>query len=145
MTVLTTDVIVTGGAKGYANEVRVRKHRLMADEPVEVGGTDQGPGPYDYLLSALGACTSITLRMYADRKQWPLQGITVRLRHFRIHAEDCANCETMQGFIDRIEREITLAGALSDEQKTRLMEIADKCPVHRTLTSEINIETRLIA
>src|SRR5262249_22806981 len=133
----SNDVVVTGGAKGFANRINVRKHKLMADEPVEAGGTDQGPGPYDYFVSALGACTSITLRMYADRKEWPLQGVTVRLRHFKIYAEDCAECETKKGRIDRIEREIELAGPLSEEQKARLLEIANKCPVHRTLTSEI--------
>ena len=143
MNIQFNDVIVNGGAKGFANDIKVRGHRLMADESLEVGGTDKGPSPYDFLLVALGSCTSITLRMYADRKNWPLQGITVRLRHFKIYVEDCANCETKQGQIDRIEREIILEGNLSEEQRRRLLEIANRCPVHRTLQSEIDIQTLL--
>lgn len=139
----SNDVVVSGGAKGFANDINVRGHRLTADEPLEAGGTDTGPSPYDFLLAALGSCTSITLRMYADRKKWPLQGITVRLRHFKIHAEDCADCETKEGRIDRIERQIFLEGDLSEEQRVRLLEIANRCPVHRTLRSEIDIETNL--
>ncbi|WP_257169216.1 bifunctional alpha/beta hydrolase/OsmC family protein [Bradyrhizobium sp. SRS-191] len=118
-------------------------HRLTADEPVSVGGQDTGPGPYDLLLAALGACTSMTMRLYADRKFLPLDRITVTLRHSKIHAEDCAECETKVGLIDQLEREIHLDGALDDEQRKKLMEIADKCPVHRTLTSEIRIVTRV--
>ncbi|MDU6244245.1 MAG: OsmC family protein, partial [Bradyrhizobium sp.] len=117
-------------------------HHLTADEPLSVGGQDSGPGPYDLLLAALGACTSMTLRLYADRKVLPLERITVTLRHSKIHAEDCAECETKVGLIDQLEREIHLDGALDDEQRRKLMEIADKCPVHRTLTSEIRIVTR---
>ncbi len=116
-------------------------HRLLADEPAEAGGMDSGPGPYDLLLAALGACTAMTLRLYADRKALPLRRAQVRLRHEKIHAADCAECETKEGMIDRIERAITLEGDLDAEQRTRLMEIADKCPVHRTLKSEINIRT----
>ncbi|MGJ5180581.1 bifunctional alpha/beta hydrolase/OsmC family protein [Bradyrhizobium oligotrophicum] len=119
-------------------------HRLTADEPLSVGGQDSGPGPYDLLLAALGACTSMTMRLYADRKALPLDRITVTLRHSKIHAEDCAECETKVGLIDQLEREIHLDGALDDEQRKRLMEIADKCPVHRTLTSEIRIVTRAV-
>ncbi|MGC2774200.1 MAG: bifunctional alpha/beta hydrolase/OsmC family protein [Bradyrhizobium sp.] len=117
-------------------------HHLTADEPVSVGGQDSGPGPYDLLLAALGACTSMTLRLYADRKSLPLDRITVTLRHSKIHAEDCAECETKVGLIDQLERDIHMDGALDDDQRKRLMEIADKCPVHRTLTSEIRIVTR---
>ncbi|WP_315719153.1 MULTISPECIES: bifunctional alpha/beta hydrolase/OsmC family protein [unclassified Bradyrhizobium] len=117
-------------------------HRLTADEPISVGGQDTGPGPYDLLLAALGACTSMTMRLYADRKLLPLDRITVTLRHSKIHAEDCAECETRVGLIDQLEREIHLDGALDEEQRKKLMEIADKCPVHRTLTSEIRIVTR---
>jgi putative redox protein len=116
-------------------------HRLIADEPVNVGGLDSGPGPYDLLLAALGACTSMTLRLYADRKKLPLTRVQVRLRYGRIHATDCAECETKEGTIDRIERAITLEGDLDAEQRARLMDIADKCPVHRTLKSEVDIRT----
>lgn len=137
------EVVVHGGATGFAQEIAVGAHRFPADEPVAVGGSDTGPGPYDLLLSALGACTSMTVSMYARRKQWPLKAVTVRLRHSRVHAADCANCETKDGMLDHIEREVGLDGELSEEQRTRLLEIANKCPVHRTLTSEISISTRL--
>lgn len=138
-----TSVVVRGAATGFAQEISVRSHRLRGDEPVFAGGTDTGPSPYDLLLAALGTCTSMTVALYARRKQWPLEGITVRLRHAKIHAADCAECETREGMLDRIEREIALAGALSEEQKERLLAIANRCPVHRTLTSEVVIETRL--
>jgi putative redox protein len=121
----------------------VGPHRLRADEPPDVGGNDEGPNPYELLLAALGTCTGMTVRLYAERKQWPLKGVEVRLAHSRIHAEDCAECETKQGMLDRIDAEIIFTGDLSDEQKHRLMEIAEKCPVHRTLISEIQIRTRL--
>ncbi|WP_213736577.1 alpha/beta fold hydrolase [Bradyrhizobium sp. dw_411] len=117
-------------------------HRLLADEPVSVGGEDTGPGPYDFLLASLGACTSMTMRMYADRKSLPLERITVTLKHQKIHAEDCAECETKIGMLDQIDRVIAMEGALDAEQRQKLMEIADKCPVHRTLTSEIRIVTK---
>ncbi len=117
-------------------------HRLLADEPISVGGEDSGPGPYDFLLASLGACTSMTMRLYADRKSLPLERITVTLRHQKIHAEDCAECETKVGMLDQIDRVIAMEGALDAEQRKRLMEIADKCPVHRTLTSEIRIVTK---
>lgn len=119
------------------------RHRLVADEPPQLGGSDAGPNPYELLLMSLGACTAMTLRLYARRKQWPLERIAVRLGHQRIHAEDCAECETRVGFIDRIEREIDLAGPLDAAQRQRLLEIADMCPVHRTLTSEIDLRSRL--
>lgn len=125
----------------FTQAVTIGRHRLRADEPVASGGTDTGPSPYDFLLAGLGACTSMTLRLYADQKQWPLERVSVRLSHRKIHAADCADCETREGRLDRIEREISLAGALSAEQRTRLMEIADKCPVHRTLRSEVSIKT----
>src|SRR5882672_10751942 len=131
------DVVVEGSAKGFAQEIVVNSHRIVADEPVIAGGTDTGPGPYDLLLAALGSCTSMTVSMYARRKQWPLESVRVRLRHSRIHAADCADCETKEGMLDQIDRDIELAGPLSGEQRARLLEIADKCPVHRTLTSEI--------
>jgi uncharacterized OsmC-like protein/alpha-beta hydrolase superfamily lysophospholipase len=130
----------TGRGK-FQQEVTVGAHRLLADEPESVGGMDSGPSPYDLLLAGLGACTSMTLRLYADRKQLPLTQTTVRLRHNKIHAADCAHCETKEGMVDHIEREITLDGDLDAEQRARLLEIADKCPVHRTLESEIDIRT----
>jgi uncharacterized OsmC-like protein len=125
----------------FDQEIIAGKHHLVADEPVNAGGQDNGPGPYDLLLASLGACTSMTLRLYADRKQIPLQRVEVRLRHFRVYASDCAECETREGMVDHIDREISLDGDLSADQRAKLMEIADKCPVHRTLTSEINIRT----
>ena len=125
----------------FQQEVIAGRHRFLADEPVAVGGLDSGPGPYDLLLAALGACTAMTLRLYADRKQLPLRRTEVRLRHDKIHAADCAECETKEGMIDHIEREITLEGDLDAAARTRLMEIADKCPVHRTLESEVDIHT----
>lgn len=131
-------LVRTGG--GFYTEITAGKHTLVADEPSGVGGTDAGPTPYDYLLGALGSCTAMTLRMYADRKEWPLDSVTVRLSHGKIYADDCANCETETGKIDRIEREIELEGDLDDAQREKLLEIADKCPVHRTLTSETIIE-----
>ncbi len=136
-------VVVRTGKTGYRTEIQAGGHTLLADEPVDLGGADTGPSPYDYLVAALGACTSITLRMYADRKKWPLEGIVVRLKHDKIHATDCENCETKIGKIDRIERELEFIGPLDGDQRNRLMEIADKCPVHRTLHSEIVVETRL--
>jgi putative redox protein len=120
------------------------RHELIADEPRDVGGDDAGPGPYDLLLMSLGACTSMTLRLYARRKGWPLEAVRVRLKHDRIHAKDCLDCETKEGQIDRIDRAIEIVGPLSDEQRSRLLEIADKCPVHKTLTSEIKIVTRYV-
>ena len=131
----------TGGGK-FQQEILSGPHRFLADEPVNVGGLDSGPGPYNLLLAGLGACTSMTLRLYADNKKLPLERVSVRLTHNKIHAEDCLNCETKEGKIDRIDRNITLEGAVSAEDRKRLLEIADKCPVHRTLESEIEIRTR---
>ncbi|WP_344820877.1 bifunctional alpha/beta hydrolase/OsmC family protein [Nonomuraea africana] len=125
----------------YTQEITAGGHRFTADEPVSVGGADAGPTPYDLLLAALGGCTSMTIRMYADRKGLPLHGVSVRLRHRRIHAKDCADCETSEGLLDQIEREIRLDGPLDEEQRRKLLEIADKCPVHRTLNREVIIQT----
>ena len=137
-------VVVSEAGEGiFPQLISAHGHLLRADEPVEAGGTDSGPGPYDFLLAGLGACTAMTLRLYAARKKWPLENAHVTLRHAKIHAEDCAACETKSGMLDRIERVVRLDGPLDAEQKARLMEIADKCPVHRTLTSEIRIETRM--
>jgi putative redox protein len=126
----------------FAQQVRAGRHVLSADEPRARGGDDRGPDPYDYLLAGLGACTSMTMRMYAEHKGWPLERVAVSLRHAKIHAKDCADCETEHGKIDEIDREIAISGPLDDEQRERLLQIADKCPVHRTLTSEIKIRTR---
>ena len=122
----------TGNGK-FQQEVLSGPHRFLADEPVKVGGLDSGPGPYDLLLAGLGACTSMTLRLYAEHKKLPLERVSVRLMHNRIHAEDCLNCETKEGMVDRVDRNITMEGPLDAEQRKRLLEIADKCPVHRTL------------
>jgi putative redox protein len=136
-------VVTETGNCAFQQSVTMGAHHLIADEPVDVGGLDSGPSPYDLLLAALGACTAMTLRMYADRKGLPLDGVSVALRHAKIHAADCRTCETGRGQIDRIERLITLEGVLEDNQRVKLLEIADKCPVHRTLTSEVDVRTRL--
>ena len=138
-----TVVVVESGEGRLKQHLLDGRHRLIADEPTSVGGDDAGPNPYELLLMSLGACTSMTLRLFARRKQWPLDRVIVRLRHARIHAEDCAACETKIGLIDRIDREIELHGALDAAQRARLVEIADKCPVHRTLESEIHIVTKV--
>ncbi|WP_291413521.1 OsmC family protein [Actinophytocola sp.] len=135
-------VVAETGGGTYRQRITAGRHVLTADEPRPVG-EDTGPSPYDLLLAGLGACTSMTLRMYARRKKLPLEKVTVRLRHSRIHAEDCAHCETRVGRVDRIERSIRLDGDLDDDQLAHLLEIADKCPVHRTLHSEIDITTAL--
>ena len=137
-------VIVHGTAAGFAQEVELGSHELYADEPVSYGGTDTGPSPYDLLLAALGSCTSMTIGLYARKRGWPLENVTISLRHSKIHATDCDNCETKEGKVDRIERDIHLAGSLTAEQRAKLMEMADRCPVHQTLTSEINIKSRAI-
>jgi uncharacterized OsmC-like protein/pimeloyl-ACP methyl ester carboxylesterase len=126
----------------FQQTISTGPHRLLADEPVAAGGEDTGPGPYDFLLASLGACTSMTMRLYADRKSLPLERVTVTLKHQKIHAQDCAECETKVGMLDQIDRVIAMEGALDAEQRNKLMEIADKCPVHRTLTSEIRIVTQ---
>ena len=131
----------TGQSK-FQQEVTVGPHHLIADEPASAGGQDSGPNPYDFLLTGLGACTSMTMRMYADRKSLPLDRVTVTLNHSKIYAKDCEECETKTGMLDQIERVIAIEGNLDAEQRSKLMEIADKCPVHRTLTSEVRIVTR---
>jgi uncharacterized OsmC-like protein len=136
-----TVVVRETGHGLFQQEIISGRHHLIADEPKDAGGLGSGPGPYDFLLAALGACTSMTLRLYADRKKFPLTRTQVRLRHSRIYATDCAECETKEGMLDRIERVIILEGDLDAEQRARLMEIADKCPVHHTLKSEIDIRT----
>ncbi|MCB9759868.1 MAG: OsmC family protein [Alphaproteobacteria bacterium] len=136
-------VVVRTGESGYTSQLRAGRHRLIADEPRSVGGADEGPSPYDLLLAALGACTGMTLRMYADRKEWPLEAVTVRLSHEKIHAKDCAECETTSGRVDHITRTLVLEGPLDDTQRARLLEIADRCPVHRTLHGEVKVDTTL--
>lgn len=139
------EVVAHIGEERYRSDLYAGPHRLTADEPRAAGGTDSGPDPYGLLTSALGACTVITLRMYADRKQWPLKGVKVRLTHDKIYAKDCADCEKKEGKLDQFTRELTLEGDLSPEQRQRLLEIADKCPVHNTLESTSHIVTRLMS
>lgn len=141
--VIDNRVTVRTGAEGFYTEMFANGYPLIADEPESYGGSGLGPSPYDYLLASLGACTSMTLQMYARRKQWPLQTAVVRLRHEKIHAKDCEHCEEKNGKIDRFERELELKGELSEEQRARLLEIAEKCPVHRTLHNEVLVETKL--
>lgn len=138
-------VVQERGTGKFTQDVLAGVHRLSADEPAAAGGDDAGPNPYDYLLAALGACTSMTIRLYVARKNWPLRRVRVTLSHSKIHAKDCAECETKVGMVDQITREIALEGDLDAEQTAKVMEIADKCPVHRTLTSEIRIVTRRVA
>ena len=136
-------VIVRGAADGFTQEIAAGSHHFRSDEPASVGGTDSGPTPYDLLLAALGSCTSMTIAMYARRKQWPLERVTVHLRHSRVHAEDCVACETQDAKLTVIERDIQLDGTLGEDQRARLLAIADRCPVHLTLTSKMEIRTRL--
>jgi putative redox protein len=131
------------GTGTYTQQITVGQHQLSSDEPRPIGD-DAGPTPYDLVLAGLGACTSMTVRMYADRKGWPLERVEVTLRHSRIHAEDCAGCETTKGLISHIDRDIELIGELDDSQRERLMAIAERCPVHQTLTSEIDIATTMV-
>jgi putative redox protein len=138
------EVMVRGGAHGFAQDIVVGRHVLRADEPESVpGGSDTGPAPYDLLLAALGACTSMTVRMYAERKQWPLTGVQIVLRHKKVHAQDCADCQGKTRRLDHIERSMVFEGELDEAQKARLAEIADKCPVHRTLHSEVIVASAL--
>ena len=136
-------VVAETRAGKFEQSVTIGPHRFLADEPVAAGGRDSGPSPYELLIAGLGACTAMTLRLYADQKALPLTGVSVTLKHSKIHAADCATCETKEGKLDRIERTIALEGPLDAAQRARLLEIADKCPVHRTLTSEVEIRTAL--
>ena len=136
-------VVVEAGRLRYAQSVSVGPHLLHGDEPVSVGGTDVGPNPYELLLAALGTCTSITVRMYADRKQWPLESVHIELSYARVHADDCTACDKELKIVDGIEMKLSFFGELSESQRQRLTEIANKCPVHRTLESPIPIHARL--
>jgi putative redox protein len=139
------ETIVSESGKGrYAQEIIIGTHVLTADEPAQSGGNDLGPSPYDFLLSALGACTSMTLRMYAELKKIPLQKVIVKFQHEKIYAKDCADCDNSNSRMDHINRQIELQGDLTEEQREKLLEIANKCPVHRTLTSKISITTELV-
>lgn len=138
-----TVVVAETGSGRFAQYALDGRHRLAADEPVSAGGDDTGPGPYELLLMSLGACTSMTLRLYAERKRIPLERVIVRLKHGKRHLDDCKDCGDKPALLDHLDREIELVGNLSGEQRARLLEIADKCPVHRTLTSKIVIDTRL--
>ena len=134
-----TQVVVRGSGHGFAQEISARAHHIVADEPIPNGGTDTGPTPYEFLLVALGSCASMTVALYARRKTWPLEQVTIRLRHDRVHARDCADCETKEGWLDQIQWSLQLSGELTETQRARLLEIAQMCPVHRTLRSEIHI------
>ncbi|MFQ5753775.1 MAG: alpha/beta fold hydrolase [bacterium] len=136
-------IVARSGKSGFRTEINANGHHLVADEPISVGGTDSGPTPYDYLVAALGSCTSMTLRMYAGHKSWPLESVVVRLKHQKVHVQDCEQRDTNNKKLDQIDREIELIGPLDREQKERLLEIADRCPVHRTLHSEIQVHSRL--
>ena len=136
-------VIVRGAADGFVQEIIAGPHHLRSDEPTSVGGTETGATPYDLLLAALGSCTSMTMAMYARRKKWPLERVTVRLRHSRVHAEDCAVCETQNARMTVIDREISVDGLLDKDQRARLLAIANRCPVHLTLSARIDIRTKL--
>lgn len=139
-----TAVVASSGQGKFEQVMFDGRHMLIADEPVPAGGADVGPSPYDLLAMSLGACTSMTVHLYANRKKWPLEQCVVRLRHTRVYAEDCANCENPKAMIDRIYREIEFIGVLDAEQRSRLLEIADHCPVHRTLSSRIDIKTTIV-
>jgi putative redox protein len=139
------EVVVRGGQSGLRQEVEAGSYRWVADEPTSVGGTGEGPTPYDLLLGALGACTSMTLRLYADRRKWPLEGVVVRLRHHRIHRDDCVNCDKKDVSIERVERTLEFKGPLTDEQRAKLLAIAERCPVHQTLQHNLDVQTSLVS
>jgi putative redox protein len=136
-----TVIVASTGTGLFEQTLLDGRHALTADEPIAAGGGDAGPGPYELLLMALGSCTSMTLHLYATRKKWPLEQVIVRLRHDKVHAEDCADCEDKPAMVDRIERNIEFIGPLDETQQARLRDIADKCPIHRTLTSKIDIRS----
>ena len=136
-----TKVKVTGLDSGYSQRIASRAHTFTADEPLELGGTDRGPTPYELLLAALGACTAITVRMYAQRKDWSLEEVAVQVSMKKVHARDCEDCEQDTGFVDVFEKQVDLRGDLTNEQRQRLLDVADRCPVHQSLTSNAKIES----
>jgi putative redox protein len=138
-------VVIRVGKEALLADVQVGRHQFVIDEPTGVGGQDEGPTPYDLLLSALGACTAITLRLYANQKQWPLDAVEVRLRHSRIHALDCATCETdPNAKLEQVYKELRLIGDLTPEQRQRLEQVSSKCPVQKTLLAGMHITTELL-
>jgi uncharacterized OsmC-like protein len=137
-------VMVVGPTTGFRTEVDVGGHHLVVDEPAPVGGTDAGPSPYEMLLAALGACTAMTLRIYADKRKWPLERVRVSLQHHKVHAQDCADCDHKPAKMDVVERVVTIEGAaLTEEQRMKLVEIAERCPVHQTLQGKMQVNTRI--
>ena len=136
-------VVVEGPRSGFRTQVTEDRHHLTVDEPVPVGGTDSGPSPYEMLLAALGSCTAMTLRLYADRKKWPLEQVVVKLRHRKVHAQDCADCEVKAARIDVVDRVLELKGPLDEAQRAKLLEMAERCPVHQTLHTTIQVNTTL--
>ena len=135
--------VIVSSIDHLKQQITAGRHSFISDEPREAGGSDEGPDPYSYLLAALGACTSMTLELYARRKKWPLETVQVSLVHSRVHAQDCADCETQKHNLDRIERFISVTGPLSEDQKARLLQIAEHCPVHKTLAAGVTIESFL--
>ena len=135
-------VVVAGPVTGFRTDVEVGGHHLVVDEPIAVGGADAGPTPYEMLLAGLGACTVMTLRIYADRRKWPLERARVTLQHRKVHAQDCVDCDKKDAKMDVIDRIIFLEGSLNEEQRTKLIEIAERCPVHQTLKGKIQVNTR---
>jgi putative redox protein len=139
------EVVVSSG-EGFRHEVWAGKHTFMVDEPADLGGSDAGPNPYELILAALGSCTSMTMRLYAQRKKWPLEQVEIRLRHSRVHAQDCAHCVEQEGYLDHVEKEIVVGGPLTDEQVARLGQIAERCPVNVTLHASVrSIQTIRLA
>jgi putative redox protein len=141
---VSRSVSVNAGRLRYVQNILIGPHAIQSDEPVDVGGNDAGPNPYEWLMAALGSCASITVQMYAERKQWPLQGVHVNLSWARVHAEDCLDCDSEVGMVEGIQMELSVSGDLSEEQRRRLLEIANRCPVHRTLSAQVPIRTRLL-
>jgi putative redox protein len=140
-----TVIVASTGSGAFQQVMLDGRHVLYADEPVPAGGGDSGPGPYELLLMALGSCSSMTVHLYAARKKWPLEQVVITLSQKRVHVEDCADCETPEAMVHRIDKKIELIGPLDGAQRSRLLEIADQCPVHRTLTSRIEIKSALVS